>query len=217
MVGPPVKMNSLLGKIAILTTTAALAASIFSAIPAQAASAAQAPLSIATSATAASVQANQAKSSLPTDIPGVRIVPGSVINLVSSESKVPVRIQNSFDSEIRVHVHMLPSNPRVTVPNAVEVVVPANSGINAQVPVKAIGNGKVFLIVWLTTFSGLRLTENAHLQMNVNAGIETTMLIVFGAMVVSLAVIGVLRTRRKLRRKAQLEAELETGLGADQP
>ena len=214
MAGPPVKMNSLLSKIAILTTTAALAASIFSAIPAQAASAAQAPLSIAT---AASVQANQAKSSLPTDIPGVRIVPGSVINLVSSESKVPVRIQNSFDSEIRVHVHMLPSNPRVTVPNAVEVVVPANSGINAQVPVKAIGNGKVFLIVWLTTFSGLRLTENAHLQMNVNAGIETTMLIVFGAMVVSLAVIGVLRTRRKLRRKAQLEAELETGLGADQP
>lgn len=198
MVGSPMNLNSWLGKIAILTTAAALAASIFSANPAQAAAAAQ------------------AKSSLPTDIPSVRIVPGSVINLVSSESKVPVRIQNSFDSEIRVHVHMLPSNPRVTVPNAVEVVVPANSGINAQVPVKAIGNGKVFLIVWLTTFSGLRLTENAHLQMNVNAGIETTMLIVFGAMVVSLAVVGVLRTRSKLRRKAQLEAELDADLGADQ-
>ena len=194
MAGSPVNLTNLLRKTAILTTTAALAASIFSANPALAA----------------------ANASLPTDIPGVRIVPGSVINLVSSESKVPVRIQNSFDSEIRVHVHMLPSNPRVTVPNAVEVVVPANSGINAQVPVKAIGNGKVFLIVWLTTFSGLRLTENSHLQMNVNAGIETAMLIVFGSLVVGLGVIGVLRTRRKLRRKAQLEAALDAGLGADQ-
>lgn len=179
-------LNSTLKKIAKLTITAALAASIFSPNSASAAS--------------------KVPTDLPTDIPSVHIVPGSVINLVSSESKVPVRIQNDFDSEVRVQVHMLPSNPRVLVPNAVEVVVPASSGINAQVPVKAIGNGKVFLIVWLTTFSGLRLTDNAHLQMNVNAGIETAMLIVFGVLVVGLGSVGVLRTRRKLRRKAKLEA-----------
>lgn len=179
-------LNPFLKRIAKLTIAAALAASIFSPNSASAAS--------------------KYPTDLPTDVPSVHIVPGSVINLVSSESKVPVRIQNDFDSEIRVQVHMLPSNPRVVVPNAVEVVVPASSGINAQVPVKAIGNGKVFLIVWLTTFSGLRLTENAHLQMNVNAGIETAMLIVFGVLVIGLGVIGVLRTRSKLRRKARLEA-----------
>jgi hypothetical protein len=206
-----VNLISMLRKTAIATALAALAASIFSLSPASIASAAGPTGPAQTSASVpapTSVSAQSASSSLPTDIPGVRIVPGSVINLVSSESKVPVRIQNSFDSEIRVHVHMLPSNPRVTVPNAVEVVVPANSGINAQVPVKAIGNGKVFLIVWLTTFSGLRLTENAHLQMNVNAGIETTMLIVFGVLVVGLGAVGILRTRRKLRQKAILEADL---------
>lgn len=169
--------------------TAALAASIFSGN--------------------AALATTQPPGDLPTDIPSVHIVPGSVINLVSSESKVPVRIQNDFDSEVRVQVHMLPSNPRVTVPNAVEVTVPANSGINAQVPVKAIGNGKVFLIVWLTTFSGLRLTDNSHLQMNVNAGIETVMLVVFAVVVVGLGVVGVLRTRRKLRIKARLETAME--------
>jgi len=153
--------------------------------------------------------ANAAQADLPTDIPSIHIVPGSVINLVSSESKVPVRIQNDFDSEIRVQVHMLPSNTRVTVPNAVEVTVPANSGINAQVPVRAIGNGKVFLIVWLTTFSGLRLTDNAHLQMNVNAGIELTMLIIFSAGIISLGTIGILRTRAKLRRKARAELAVD--------
>jgi hypothetical protein len=186
MAGSPVILKRILSKVATVTLTGALAASIFS----------------PNSATAAS----KLPTELPTDIPSVHIVPGSVINLVSTESKVPVRIQNDFDSEVRVQVHMLPSNPRVLVPNAVEVVVPASSGINAQVPVKAIGNGKVFLIVWLTTFSGLRLTDNAHLQMNVNAGIETVMLVVFGAVVLSLGTVGVLRTRRKLRRKARLEA-----------
>lgn len=178
-----------LKKAGTLILAAALAASILS--PNSASAAARIP------------------SAIPTDIPSVHIVPGSVINLVSGESKVPVRIQNDFDSEIRVQVHMLPSNPRVLVPNAVEVVVPAQSGINAQVPVKAIGNGKVFLIVWLTTFSGIRITENSHLQMNVNAGIETAMLIVFGVSVLGLGTVGVLRTRRKLRRKAQLEAQQE--------
>lgn len=182
-------MNSknLANKTLAVALSAALAASIFS----------------ASSATAKTHPVGD----LPTDIPSVHIVPGSVINLVSSESKVPVRVQNDFDSEVRVDVHMLPSNPRVTVPNAVEVIVPANSGVNAQVPVKAIGNGKVFLIVWLTTFSGLRLTENSHLQMNVNAGIETAMLIVFAVVVLGLGSVGILRTRRKLRIKARQEAE----------
>ncbi len=195
MAGPPMKSFGFLRKIAILTASAALAASIFSTNPASANPSVAAPLA-----------------AIPTDIPSIRIVPGSTINLVSSESKVPVRIQNDFDADIRVHVHMKASNPRVTVPQAVEVVVPASSGINAQVPVKAIGNGKVFLIVWLTTFSGIRLGPNSNLQMNVNAGIENAMLIVFASLIGALGTVGVLRTRSKIRRKARLEADLEAGL-----
>jgi hypothetical protein len=200
MAGSPMKNLGLLRKIALVTASAALAASIFSANPASANSA------------SANAVATTPVSAIPTDIPSIRIVPGSTINLVSSESKVPVRIQNDFDADIRVHVHMKPSNPRVSVPQAVEVVVPASSGINAQVPVKAIGNGKVFLIVWLTTFSGIRLGPNSNLQMNVNAGIETAMLIVFASLIAALGTVGVLRTRTKIRRKARQEADLEAGL-----
>lgn len=202
------KNIALLRKIAVVTASAALAASIFSVNPASA-SVGQTRVA---AASAAQRIAGNPLAAIPTDIPSIRIVPGSVINLVSSESKVPVRIQNDFDSEIRVHVHMKPSNPRVSVPQAVEVVVPASSGINAQVPVKAIGNGKVFLIVWLTTFSGIRLGPNSNLQMNVNAGIETAMLIVFASLIAALGTAGVLRTRSKLRRKARSEADLEVGL-----
>ncbi len=199
MAGPPVKKFGFLRNVAILTASAALAASIFSANPAAANPAIANP-------------ATPAVSAIPTDIPSIRIVPGSTINLVSSESKVPVRIQNDFDADIRVHVHMKPSNPRVSVPQAVEVVVPASSGMNAQVPVKAIGNGKVFLIVWLTTFSGIRLGPNSNLQMNVNAEIETAMLIVFASLIATLGTVGVLRTRAKIRRKSSQEADLEAGL-----
>ena len=204
MAGTTVKQPGILRNIAIVTASAALAASIFSANPASAAPVAVNPVSVGRVSTPVAA--------IPTDIPSIRIVPGSVINLVSSESKVPVRIQNDFDSEIRVHVHMKPSNPRVTVPQAVEVIVPASSGINAQVPVKAIGNGKVFLIVWLTTFSGIRLGPDSNLQMNVNAGIETAMLIVFASLIAALGTVGVLRTRSKRRRKARMESDLEAGL-----
>ena len=204
MAGTTVKKPGILRNIAILTASAALAASIFSANPAIATTVVANPASVGRGSAPVAV--------IPTDIPSIRIVPGSVINLVSSESKVPVRIQNDFDSEIRVHVHMKPSNPRVSVPQAVEVVVPASSGINAQVPVKAIGNGKVFLIVWLTTFSGIRLGPNSNLQMNVNAGIETAMLIVFASLIATLGTVGVLRTRSKRRRKARMESDLEAGL-----
>lgn len=138
---------------------------------------------------------------LPTDIPSIKIIPGSTINLVSRESKVPVRIQNDFNADIRVFVHMRPSNPRVVVPSAVEIVVPALSSVNAQVPVKAIANGKVFLIVWLTTFSGLRLGPDSNLQMIVNADLELALLIGFGFAVVLLLIFGTVRTLRRRKTK----------------
>ncbi len=158
----------------------------------------------------------QASPALPDGFPSVHIVPGSTINLVSRESNVPVRIQNDFDSDVRVHVHMRPSNPRVWVPNAVEITVPANSAINAKVPVKAIANGKVFLIVWLTTFSGIKLDSQSILQMNVNADIEQTMLYAFGGGVLVLGVFGWVRTMRKRRRKllAQEQADSEIEVSA---
>ena len=162
-----------------------------------------------------SAQTNLQSPALPDGFPSVHIVPGSTINLVSREANVPVRIQNDFDSDVRVHVHMRPSNPRVLVPNAVEITVPANSAINAKVPVKAIANGKVFLIVWLTTFSGIKLDSQSILQMNVNADIEQTMLFAFGGAVFALGVFGAVRTLRKRRRRlleqeqADAAAEIE--------
>jgi hypothetical protein len=133
--------------------------------------------------------------------PGIYVLRGSSINLVSRESKVPVAIRNTFDSDVRVQVHINPSNPRVIVPSAVEITVPGGETVNAQVPVKAVAQGKVFLIVWVTTFSGIRLTKDRYIEMTVNPDVEVTLLSAFGALVVGLGAVGAWRMIR--RRKAE--------------
>jgi hypothetical protein len=140
------------------------------------------------------------------DVPGVFVVPGSKINLVSRESNIPVRIKNEFDAEIRVFVFVSPNNSRVLTPTAVEVTVPPLTTINAKVPVQAIANGDVVLDVWLTTFSGIKLGKAVQLNMNVNADVELTLLIGFSAFIALLLVLGVIRTLRKKRATAEVEA-----------
>ncbi|WP_296631022.1 DUF6049 family protein [Rhodoluna sp.] len=140
------------------------------------------------------------------DVPGVFVVPGSKINLVSRESNIPVRIKNEFDAEIRVFVYVSPDNARVITPNAVEVTVPPLTTINAKVPVQAIANGDVVLDVWLTTFSGIQLGKPVQLNMTVNADVEGALLVGFASLIGVLLVLGVIRTLRKKRQMHEVEA-----------
>ena len=139
------------------------------------------------------------RSSVPQDIPSVHILAGSDINLLSSSSAIPIRIQNDFDMDVRVQVHAVPANGRISVPEAIEVVVPAQTAITAKLPVQATGVGNVDLQVWLETFSGLSLNSKAVLHINVNPGAETAILIGFTATVAILLTFGVIRTLRKRR------------------
>jgi hypothetical protein len=139
------------------------------------------------------------------DIPEIAIVPGSTINLVSRESSAPISIKNEFDADIRVFVKVSPSNARVEVPRVVEVTVPALTTLNAEVPVRAVAQGKVFLRVQLTTFSGLPLGKSMVLQMNVDPDLETNLVVGFGLLVTALGAWGTVRTVRK-RREREAEA-----------
>ena len=138
----------------------------------------------------------------PQDIPSVHIVAGSDINLLSSSSAIPIRIQNDFDIDVRVHVHAIPNNGRITVPSAIEILVPAETAVTAKLPVQATGVGNVDLIVWLETFSGLTLDSKATLHINVNPDAETAILIGFTASVAILLTFGVIRTLRKRKSVA---------------
>ena len=138
--------------------------------------------------------------------PMIAVIPGSAINLLSRSSKIPIAIKNDYGSPVRVRVIVQPSNLRVLIPGAVEVLVPANTTVTAQVPVTAIGDGDVVLHASLESFSGMHLTAPVDIQMKVILGVEDAVVYGFAGFVVLLGGIGVVRTVRKNRRNAA-EAE----------
>lgn len=148
--------------------------------------------------------AHAAEPELPPGYPTVAIVPGSTINLVAHESKIPLSIRNDFDSEVTVHAWVIPESFSVLVPHGIEVKIPPKTTITAQVPVIAVSNGEVDLKAYLTTFSGKRFNQSVHLHMVVNADIETSVVIAFGASVATLLGFGVVRTIRRRRNPEEI-------------
>jgi len=140
--------------------------------------------------------------SVPNDIPSVHIIAGSDINLLASDARIPVRVKNDFNTDLRVHVHAVASNGRLSIPAPVEITIPANTAVNAQIPVKAIGSGEVNLTVWLETFSGLRVGDEVQVLVNVNADAENAILIGFTAIICVLGTLGLVRTLRKRQERA---------------
>ena len=132
----------------------------------------------------------------------VQIVKGSNINLVSQDSRVPILVRNNYDTEVRVLIHVATSNLRVRLPKVTAVTIPANSTVNATVPVQAVANGNVTLNVWLTSFSGVRLGDNTRISMNVLGNFEAIAIGSLSAVVAALLVFGTLRMLRRRRIQA---------------
>lgn len=139
-------------------------------------------------------------SAMATENYDVQIIKGSSINLVAQASRVPVLIQNNYDTEVRVLVHVSTSNLRVRLPEATSVTIAPNSTVNAVIPVQAVANGDVELSVWLTSFSGVRLGNDTVITMHVIGNAEAIGLGSMGALVLLLLVVGSIRMirRRKL-------------------
>lgn len=138
-----------------------------------------------------------ALASVPNDIPSVHIVAGSDVNLLASSSAIPVRIQNDFDVDVHIQLHAVADSGRISVPEAIEVTVPAETAITAKLPVSATGVGNVNLTVWLETFSGLKLDSKATIHINVNPSAEVSIVIGFAATVAILLTLGSMRMIRK--------------------
>lgn len=130
----------------------------------------------------------------------IHIVKGSEINLVSQDSRVPVLIQNNYDTEVRVLVHIAPSNLKVRLPQTTSVTIAPNSTVNAVIPVQAVANGDVELSVWLTSFSGVRLGPDTVVTMHVIGNAEAIVLGTMGGLVLLLVIVGSVRMIR--RRKS---------------
>ena len=130
----------------------------------------------------------------------IRILPGSNLTLVANDGRIPIVIENGYEESIRVQVHIRPSNLRLNAPAATEVTVPGNTTFTAKVDVRAVADGEVDLVAWLTTFSGLRLGPSVKVHMTINAEVEGTLMTGFAIVVALLLAAGVIRTVRKRRQ-----------------
>ena len=156
-------------------------------------------VAIAASTALAAIPAFPAERTQTTE-PGVLIVSGSDISLVSRQSSFPVVVQNNLTGELEVLVNLTSGNPKIVVEQkTVSLFLEAGTTGTVQFPVSAIGSGDVEMVAWLTSLSGDEIGPKVSIKLTVNPDIETWAIVLFLGLVVVLVLFGLARTRRKQR------------------
>ena len=129
----------------------------------------------------------------------VYIVPGSEVNLVARDGRIPVTIKNDSSESATIIVHGKSSTFRLEVLKETEITIPRGSSQVAEVGVRAVANGPVELEIWLEE-NGVEVGKREIIQVNVNYDVELFLLVSFAFAMFGLILIGSYRTVRKLRR-----------------
>ncbi len=128
------------------------------------------------------------------------IVPGSNINVVARDARIPVTVANPTDQDIEVTVMAASNSFRLEIIEDATLIVPARSSAVAELPIRAIANGPLEITVWLSV-EGNQIGDTVIVEVIVNYDIELFLLVSFGVAMFALIVIGVIRTTSKLRRQ----------------
>jgi hypothetical protein len=129
------------------------------------------------------------------------IVPGSQINLVARDARIPITVSNPDLVPVEVVLRAESTSFRLEVLEDVTVLLPAQSTQIAEVPVRAIANGPVQLRVWLEV-AGEKVSQDQLITINVNYDVELFLLVAFGVLMFALVIVGIARTTLKLRRRS---------------
>ena len=128
------------------------------------------------------------------------IVPGSNINVVARDARIPVTVTNPTDQDIEVTVMAASNSFRLEIIENATLIIPARSSAVAELPIKAIANGPLEIAVWLSV-EGNQIGDTVVVEVIVNYDIELFLLVSFGVAMFALIVIGVIRTTSKLRKQ----------------
>ncbi len=140
---------------------------------------------------------------MPASAADVEIIPGSNINLVARDSRIPVTVKNNTDETVTVVVKGVATSFRLEVLDSAEVLIPPQSSALAELPVTAIANGPVQIAVWVEQKSGERLGEDVIVDINVAYDVELFLLVSLAVAMFALIIIGVIRTAIKLGRRRE--------------
>lgn len=149
-----------------------------------------------------------------TIVHGVEVIGSSAVNLVADNGFLPVAVSNALDQGVTVYVSVRPVTPLIAVGEQfVELHVPAASQASASIPVQSLSNGEVDLEITLTAADGSPVGSMSVVEVTVNAGWETPVIVVLASAVVLIFGFGIVRNI--LRRRKGNRDESESDAAAD--
>jgi hypothetical protein len=129
----------------------------------------------------------------------VHVVPGSNVNLVARDARIPVTVENTGAEPVTVTVYAKSNSFRLEILEPQELQIPANTSAVAELPVRAVANGPVQITVWLE-IDGERVGQDTVVDVLVNYDVELFILVSLAVAMFGLIVVGIIRTVVKLTR-----------------
>lgn len=138
----------------------------------------------------------------------VTITQSTPINLLGSESKIPVYVNNALPFPVVVKVHTEASNNRLSISDPDENTrIEAASQSSVSVPVKTrVSNGDVSINVTLRAANDQPVGLPVNIPITIHADWEVIGIVVLGIMVVSFFGFGAWRSVRNKRKSRALTA-----------
>ncbi len=143
----------------------------------------------------------QALKDLETAINVVEIAPTSTINMMNYKADLPLLLTNVSETGINVEVTLIPADDRLQPGSPVTTRIPAEGTVDVALPMTAVGTGNIDVTAIVTTSDGVELDRRTDIHVRLRAGVEDTLTVVIGAVLVGLFGLGLVRSLRKNRRK----------------
>ncbi|MEQ1735100.1 MAG: DUF6049 family protein [Rhodoglobus sp.] len=136
----------------------------------------------------------------------VQVVSSSSFLLLADSSGMPISVSNALDQAVTVFITVRPETALLAVGDSrVELVVEPHSQAKGVIPVQAISNGTVQVLVTLSGATGVQIGHPATAEINVQAGWETPIVLAIGALVVAVFAGGIVRNIVRRRRRVRQE------------
>jgi hypothetical protein len=146
----------------------------------------------------------------------VQIVTTSNFNLLADSATLPIPVRNDLNQAVTVYVTLRPETAQLAVTDTlVAVTIEPNAQARAQIPVQAITNGTVQVLMTLTSGTSVGIGAPAVAEINVQAGWETPIVLVIAGVVVLVFGVGIVRNILRRRKGARSDDDAEAAPGAD--
>ena len=143
------------------------------------------------------------------------VVPPSDITLAATSAPLTFSVRNDLPWPVSLELIATPNDPRLIVQNTTPVEAGPSQSTRVQVPVQArVGSGESSLALQLRSTSSVEIGGTVPVHVTVRAEWESVGVAVMATLVAALIVVGVVRTVRKLRRRAASTPADEPGEGA---